>query len=140
MSDRCIWGKILRILDEQRIIVSAGFEQGVGPGDHFHIIQIGEEINDPESGEALGQLHTIKAEVAAVHVQDKISLMMPLSEQQIRPDTVLSAVLAQTSSTSRTPLEPNRGRLYVRPTQVHGRGPIDPIEVGDTVRSVFAKK
>lgn len=139
MSERCIWGKIIRILDEQRIVVNAGFEQGVKPGDRFHILKIGEAVTDPESGETLGELQTVKAEVAAVHVQDKLSLMMPLTEQQIRPGTVLSATLAQTSSSLSTPLEPNRGRLNVRPDQVHGREMVPPVAVGDPVRSVYPK-
>lgn len=140
MSERCIWGKIVRILDEQRILVNVGFEQGVGPGDHFHILELGDEIQDPENNEPLGQLQLVKAEVAAVHVQEKLTLMMPLSEQQIRPDSVLSATLASTTSLSKTPLEPNRGRLNVKPNQIHGREIISAIGTGDAVRSVFAKK
>lgn len=140
MSERCIWGKIVRILDEQRILVNIGFEHGVEPGDRFHILEIGDEIQDPESNQALGQLQLVKAEVAAVHVQEKLTLMMPLSEQQIRPDSVLSATLANTSSLSHAPIEPNRGRLNVKPNQIHGREMISAIGTGDPVRSVFTKK
>lgn len=139
MSERCIWGKIVRILDEQRILVNVGFEQGVEPGDRFHILELGDEIQDPESNEPLGQLQLVKAEVAAVHVQEKLTLMMPLSEQQIRPDSVLSATLASTASISKTPIEPNRGRLNVKPNQIHGREMISAIGTGDAVRSVYAK-
>ncbi|MBZ0256697.1 hypothetical protein K8I31_11585 [bacterium] len=140
MSERCIWGKIVRILDEQRILVNVGFEQGVEPGDRFHILELGDEIQDPESNEPLGQLQLVKAEVAAVHVQEKLTLMMPLSEQQIRPDSVLSATLASTASISKTPIEPNRGRLNVKPNQIHGREMISAIGTGDAVRSVYAKQ
>ncbi len=139
MSERCIWGKIIRILDEQRILVNVGFEQGVQPGDYYHVLMIGDEIIDPDSNEPLGELQLVKAEVEAVHVLEKMTLMMPVAEPHIRQDSVLSATLANTKSIGDNPILPNRGKLNVKPNQVHGREMISTIGVGDAVRSVFLK-
>lgn len=142
MSEAFIRGKIIRIVDEQRIVVNVGLEHGVHPGDKFHILEIGEELRDPDSGQSLGVLELVKGVMEALHVQEKISLLMTVlnPDRVVSPSTsVLSATLAQTSSGGRPQMDPSRLSLRVRPDQVKGYNLSAPVALGDTVRSVHPK-
>lgn len=133
-----IFAKIIRILDEQNVLINAGYEQGVRPGDLFHIIQIGEDITDPDTAEILGKLEIVKAAVEAYHVQERMTLLSTMPTDSPAPSTsVLSATLASTSSYGRTETDPNRLSLRVRHDQVKSYSSQNPVALGDVVRSVL---
>ncbi len=128
-------GHIVRILDDQRLVINLGMEQGVSVGDHFFIYEEGDEISDPQTGESLGRLELLKAEVEAVHVQEKITLVSPLKKDQPQKQTVLSATLAQVYQSDTVGADKQRGHLNVRQNQITGLYQASPITVGDAVRS-----
>lgn len=66
--------KVIKILDEFRIIINAGFEDGIKPGTRLQIFVPGEEIIDPFSNVNLGTLDTIKAEIVANEVSQHVSI------------------------------------------------------------------
>ena len=139
MPETFIRGKIVRIVDEQRIVINVGLEHGVHPGDKFHILEMGEELSDPETGQSLGVLELVKGVMEALHVQEKLSLLMTVlnPDRTTSPSTsVLSATLAQTSSGGRPQMDPSRLSLRVRPDQVRGYSLSAPVALGDPVRSV----
>lgn len=66
--------KIVKIIDDETIVINAGLIDDVKPGDKFEIFEKGEEIKDPDTGESLGTLDLIKETVETVNVFDKISI------------------------------------------------------------------
>ncbi|HOJ59783.1 MAG TPA: hypothetical protein PK878_05820 [bacterium] len=135
MGRQFLRGKVVSILDDQRLIVNLGMEHGVSMGDRFVVYEEGGEITDPSTQQSLGKLELIKAQVEAVHVQEKMSLLMPILKQTTTQSTVLSATLAQTYSTTSSDIY--RDRLPVKKDQISGLSLLNSlIMIGDLVRSV----
>lgn len=139
MSNEFLRGKIIRILDDQRLIINVGLQHGVQIGDRFYIYESGEEIIDPESGESLGQMELVKAEVEVIHVQEKIAFVIPPQKEQKSPQTVLSATLQQISPSGRIGVDSSRDHLNVRQDQISSPIQSGPITVGDSVRGTKPK-
>jgi hypothetical protein len=70
-----VQGKIIKILDNERIIVNVGYNDGVVKGMKFYIFSEGDEVNDPETNISLGRIEIIKHRVIVIQVQDKFSIM-----------------------------------------------------------------
>lgn len=70
-----IEGKVVKILDKERVVTNIGKKQGVKNGMKFIIYNFGEEIIDNETNESLGRLEIVKHHVSVVSVQEKISVM-----------------------------------------------------------------
>lgn len=137
MGKQFLRGKIAAILDDQRLIIGLGMEDGVCLGDQFVIYENGADIHHPDTHEILGKLELVKAKVEAVHVQERISLVMPVQKESTTQSTVLSATLAQTSSGSATDIY--RDHLYVKKDQIIGVPQINAsIQVGNLIRSIKA--
>lgn len=134
MSKQFLRGHVIRILDDQRLLINLGAEQGIFIGDRLCIYDLGEEIVDPQTQENLGNMEIVKGVVEAVHVQEKMTLIMPLLLDRPQQSTVLSAALAQINPSGMG--DPDRHRLYVRQDQIGGRQPTTPITVGTPVRTV----
>lgn len=66
--------KIVRIIDDQTLVINAGYNDGIKSGDKFEIYTSGEEIKDPDTDEVLGTLDYIKEKVEAVDVFPKMSI------------------------------------------------------------------
>lgn len=132
-------GKIARILDEYTVVINIGRTQGVYEGMPFVIFSVSDdEVKDPDSGESLGRLETVKGYVAATHVQEKISictvqsLSKPGAEGETKVQTLSGAMMAE-SLGYRTGTEE---RLNVNPSQISGLARGGPISVGDRVRFI----
>ncbi|MDX9753957.1 MAG: FlgT C-terminal domain-containing protein [bacterium] len=135
MSHQFLRGKIIRILDDQRLLINLGLDHGVKQGQHFFIYDPGEEITDPETGVSLGTLELVKAEVEVVHVQEKISFVMPLPKASEASKTVLSATLQQITPSGKPGMDSTRERFLVNPAQISSGMRTTPISIGDAVRS-----
>jgi len=130
-----ITGRVAKIVDESRLVLNVGSAHGVKPGMHFVVFQEGEVVTDPETGEPLGKMELVKAEVVVEHVQDRISLVSAPAVHEEDPDTtVLSARLARVRPAA--PGAVRREKLYVNPGDVSGSQRVSPISVGDPVRTV----
>jgi hypothetical protein len=135
MAKKFIQGHIAAIIDDQRLLINLGMEQGVSMGDRFIIFEEGNEIHDPVSGQSLGKLELVKTQIEAVHVQDKMALVMPIHRDTLGQPTVLSATLAQTSTTASSDFY--RDRMHVKKTEILGLTQVNStIAVGDRVRSI----
>lgn len=66
--------KVVKIINEYRIVINAGAKQGVHEGDVFEVYAEGQEIVDPDTGEDLGTLDYIKAKVVARDVFHKMTI------------------------------------------------------------------
>jgi len=132
-----ISGRVAKIIDEYRLLMNVGEAHGVKPGMHFIVFEEGDEITDPETGEPLGKMELVKAEVVVQHVQERMSLAAPPEIHEDDPDsTVLSARLARVRPTGHGTAK--REKMYVNPGDVSGSRQVSPIRVGDRVRSVEA--
>lgn len=74
MSLSLLKGRILKILDNYRVIISLGKEQGVTRDMRFIIYEEGEMIKDPETDTDIEKLEIVKGEVTVTQVQEKISV------------------------------------------------------------------
>ncbi len=139
MSKTILRGHVIIILNDQKLIINLGFNQGVKPGDRFFIYQEGYEVQDNINNTTLGKIEFIKGEVEAINVQENMTMVMPMTKKnQAGPSSVLSSTLAQTTSSATSATsDVDRERLYVRQDQLTGTTQVTPIAVGDPVRSMF---
>ena len=131
-----IKGTVAKIIDETSLVISIGEKSGVTQGMRFVVYEEGQDIRDPESGESLGKLEVVKAEVQAVHVQENMTLLKSLPTEQPQGATVLSARLQEGGAGIRNSAESSRQKLYVRQGDISGVSKVSPISVGDLVRSI----
>lgn len=68
-------GKIIKILDDKRVIVNLGYKDDVKKDMRFIIYTEGEEIIDPESKKSLGKREIVKHRIKAIHIQENFSIM-----------------------------------------------------------------
>ena len=68
---------VARIVDDQRVVLNKGAQDGISNGNRFVVFSIGEEIYDPITGESLGILENIKGKGEVIHVQDRVSTIAP---------------------------------------------------------------
>lgn len=67
--------KIVKIIDDETIVINAGRSDGIICGTKFEIFEVGEEIFDPDNKKIkLGTLDTIKEIVTAVNVFEKMCI------------------------------------------------------------------
>ena len=137
MTKQFLRGQVVAILDDQRILINLGVEQGVSIGDRFIIFELGNEVTDPITGQVLGKLELIKTQIESVHVQEKMTMVMPIHRDTLTHSTVLSATLAQTSSGASSDFY--RDRMNVKKNQIMGLHQVNSVvSVGDQVRSIQA--
>jgi hypothetical protein len=69
--------RVIRIIDESRLILNVGTQDGIQRGDEFGIYTPTVEIVDPESGENLGRYRERKTTVRANFVADRYTIASP---------------------------------------------------------------
>lgn len=74
-----IEAKVIRIISNKAILIDAGWDSGVNKGDEFRIVQRGDEIFDPESGESLGFFDYIKIRLEVTEVFEMFSQLQLIS-------------------------------------------------------------
>jgi hypothetical protein len=61
-----------------KVVINRGSVDGVKDGDRFLVYDIAEEeLVDPEAGESLGRLETVRGVGVATHVQERMSTLEP---------------------------------------------------------------
>ncbi|MGL5085400.1 MAG: hypothetical protein ACRC68_06710 [Clostridium sp.] len=66
--------KVIKIIDEYRIVVNVGANEGIKSGDIFEIFVQGEMVIDIDSKEELGTLDFIKAKIEVETVFEKMCI------------------------------------------------------------------
>lgn len=129
--DEPISGQVAAIIDETTLVLNIGYREGVKVDMVFTVFSEGQEITDPQTGDALGKWEIVKADVVVTHVQERMATARsPVVEEAARPGT-LSAQMVQDSFGS---VVGRRHRLEVRGSDVSGRPKSQPVAVGDRVR------
>jgi len=134
-----IEGKVARILSENCVILNVGSAAGVEVGMLFVALARGEEVVDPESGEALGRWELPKGYLRAAHVQERLATCEGWSprqkEEPADPTTnVLSAALITHSMRPESWGGQAGQKLNVKRSEIAGMPKVGPISVGDVVR------
>ena len=71
--------KIIKIIDNESVVINAGSENYIENGDKFRIYTIGEEVKDLD-GKNLGTLDTIKAILTVVTVFPKMCICQKITK------------------------------------------------------------
>lgn len=138
-----ISGKVAAIIDDTALVLNVGYQQGVQEGMEFVVFAELAEITDPDSGESLGRWEMVKARVVVTHVQERLCTVRApvIAEQPVSDGTrPLSARMVEHSLGHYGRLAAEWQRLEVRAADISGRPQIQPIGVGDGVRSVAAEE
>lgn len=89
-------GKVIRILDDKKIIINLGYNDGIGNDDRFEIYEPGKDIIDPETKESLGSFDYVKARVSAIDVQPGFSIVSDITTSRETISRGGLSALAQT--------------------------------------------
>ena len=132
MSSMALYGKVIRIFDETTLLVNIGSKDGMKRGDNVFVVEAGEEITDPDTGESLGDLEMVKAELTAVDIQERMSVLKTISVEAHEANLPLSARMARDSVRR----EGERQKMAVVHGEMSGVPSPAPVRIGDTVRRV----
>ncbi len=124
-----VYGRVIRIFNETTILVNAGRKEGLTMGDRVVVIEKGDEVKDPESGESLGELELVKAELRATDVQERMSILKSLVKKDTS-NVPLSSRMIEDSIRVRYSEE----KMIVAAGEMSGMPSPSPVKVGDTVR------
>lgn len=117
--------RIVKIVDDETIVINGGYNDGIKEGDRFEIFEVGEKIIDPETGDDLGTLDIVKETVDSINVFQKLTICRHKTTVPLLP-------MPQTFSK-----ETNK-TLNVDTTQISGGLPDKKIiKIGDKVRKII---
>lgn len=74
MSDK-YFAKVVKTVPPYLIVINKGINHGVNIGDMFIIVELGDDVIDPDTSEVLERLEIVKGTVRVEHVQDKIATL-----------------------------------------------------------------
>ena len=67
--------KIVKIVDEYRVAINKGSDDGINKDDMFIIFEKGEELFDPDNNQSLGFLEIPKLKMKVFNIQNKMTLL-----------------------------------------------------------------
>lgn len=129
-----ICGKIAHIIDETRVILNIGVNQGVKLNQIFLIYQEGDEVFDPDTKESLGKVEIPKGRVIIEHVQEKMAIAA--TEKKESEATSRNKILSELMVDASIPKELDREKLKVDPYHLNPLHQVTSVKVGDLVRSI----
>ncbi len=127
-----LYGKVIRIFDESTLLVNIGNKEGFKVGNRVFVVEKGDEITDPDTGESLGVLEMVKAELVAADVQERISILKTALSRDVDANLPLSARMVRAS----VRYEGALGKMSIAPGEISGLPSPSPVRVGDTVRRI----
>jgi len=132
VNEMTLYGKVLKIFDETSLLVDIGYKDGLQRGSRLVVVETGEEIKDPDSGESLGRLEYSKAELVAVDVQEKISILKTHAKEQDKENVPLSTRMIWDSMRD----SDTRVKMKVSHDVLSGIPSVSPVGIGDKVRVI----
>ena len=76
--------KVASIIDNYRVVINKGSNEGIRVGQRFLILTIGEEIFDPDTKESLGKIEIVKGKGEVIHVQDRLATLQTTETHEIQ--------------------------------------------------------
>jgi hypothetical protein len=130
-----LYGKVMKIFDETSLLIGLGAKDGVKRGDGFVVVEKGDEVKDPDTGESLGIFEHVKAELVTVDVQERVSVLMTRFDQETSADMPLSSRMVRDSVKSGKDVS-RRARMPVAAGEMTGKHALSPVRKGDMVRRI----
>jgi hypothetical protein len=65
--------QVARVVDEYKVVINRGADDGIKEGQRFLVYGIGDEVLDPETNESLGRLELVRGRGEVVHVQPRMA-------------------------------------------------------------------
>ncbi|MCK4236689.1 MAG: hypothetical protein KAX38_06195 [Candidatus Krumholzibacteria bacterium] len=127
-----LYGKVIKIFDENSLLVNLGEKDGLKRGDRLVVIEKGGEVKDPDSNESLGEIELIKAELTAADVQEKLTILRTEPGRDSSRNLPLSARMVQDSVKA----DFAQCRMSVAPGEMSGIPTPTPVKAGDLVRHI----
>lgn len=127
-----IQGKVIRIIGPKSLIVDVGENDGVSIGMRFVVFDEGDEIRDPDTGESLGKLEFVKAEVQIEETTPRFSIAVSLKRRVSGYETQLAKMFSISGFYSQVVQDP----LPIDPNDIYpiGAEMEKNIKLGDKVR------
>lgn len=130
--------KVVRILDEYRIIINAGTLQGVTKDDCFEIHGVVDSVFDPDTNQLLGTIDGVKAKLRPVEIYEKMSIC---KNKEIIANSPIVEAMQSMALNWQLALQPHYlnipKRLNVDKSQISNPELYEPIRLGD--KAVFIK-
>lgn len=70
-----ITGKVIRKIDDFKIVINKGADDGVTNESRFLVYRLGDELFDPDTNESLGHLELVCGEGKPEHIQEKMTTL-----------------------------------------------------------------
>jgi hypothetical protein len=119
-------GRVIRILDEQSLVINLGLDAGINSGDEFDVLGKSETIIDPETNEELGDFFYTKVRLEAIDVQPRYSILA-------KPDLKAVNVFGFSNSDENDEIEYQRLNVDIFELKPLGNQTDMTIHVGDNV-------
>lgn len=69
-------GRVVKVIDEYRLVINKGSDDGVTVNNQFLIYHLGEELFDPETKQSLGVLELVCGEGKPEHIQAHMTTLV----------------------------------------------------------------
>jgi len=134
--------KIIKIVDDYRLVINAGSDDGIKQNDKLVVFDPGEEIFDPDTNESLGTLDTIKCYLKVSDVLKKMCVCENAESDKTSSLNPLAAAWSATLSASllgiaagAMPVTSSKKSLPINAEDISGGlKPKTKIRMGDLVR------
>jgi hypothetical protein len=81
--------KVIRILDEYRIVINAGADRHITEQCYFQIIGANNEIIDPETKQSMGMIHSVKELVRPILIEDQFCVCEHFDDRFVKNTDVM---------------------------------------------------
>lgn len=82
-------GKVIKVIDEYKLVINRGSNDGVTMGDRYLIYRLGEQMFDPDTHEDLGTLEIVCGEGKPEHIQEKFTTIVTSMQSIKKSKTVV---------------------------------------------------
>lgn len=126
---------VVKIIDEYKIVISAGSDDGIQQGDSFYVLgKETQELIDPVTNESLGYIGAKKDIVCAFEVKPKYSICENAKKTVAYSSAIEAIKMADLSMLGKS----KPVHLNVDIEQISGELDVDntPIQIGDIVELV----
>lgn len=89
--------KVVKIVDDFKLAINKGSDDGITKNDIFIIFEKGEELFDPDTNQSLGFLEIPKLKMRVFNIQDKLTLLESMETQTITDRKIKKTIKKQSS-------------------------------------------
>lgn len=90
--------KVIKIVDDVKLAINKGADDGITKNDIFIIFEKGEELFDPDTNESLGLLEIPKLKMRVFNIQNKLTLLESMETQTITDKKIKKTIKKQSNN------------------------------------------